>query len=255
MEKSKKTLPIVLATALVSTPLVANPPSAYAIEDLSVEPEDDTAGEETTYTIDFTLEKDLKKGDVIYIRFPKDFDVSTKIDEDDIDANVDIKKVRVSGRTIEITVDEAVDKGDDISIDIESGITNPDDDGSYTVSVKTDRESSWEDYKVKIYEDSKSSSGKSSEFDVSINRTTEGDTAKYELGPIKLKDKLTKGDWITVYFPDEDMLPNKISTDDVDINEYEPDDVRISGKKVELKVPSKAAGSKSLTITFYEAAG
>lgn len=255
MEKSKKTLPIVLATALVSTPLVANPPSAYAIEDLSVEPEDDTAGEETTYTIDFTLEKDLKKGDVIYIRFPKDFDVSTKIDEDDIDANVDIKKVRVSGRTIEITVDEAVDKGDDISIDIESGITNPDDDGSYTVSVKTDRESSWEDYKVKIYEDSKSSSGKSSEFDVSINRTTEGDTAKYELGPIKLKDKLTKGDWITVYFPDEDMLPNKISTDDVDINKYGPDDVRISGKKVELKVPSKAAGSKSLTITFYESAG
>jgi len=255
MEKSKKTLPIVLATALVSTPLVANPPSAYAIEDLSVEPEDDTAGEETTYTIDFTLEKDLKKGDVIYIRFPKDFDVSTKIDEDDIDANVDIKKVRVSGRTIEITVDEAVDKGDDISIDIESGITNPDDDGSYTVSVKTDRESSWEDYKVKIYEDSKSSSGKSSEFDVSINRTTEGDTAKYELGPIKLKDKLTKGDWITVYFPDEDMLPNKISTNDVDINEYGPDDVRISGKKVELKVPSKAAGSKSLTITFYESAG
>jgi len=255
MEKSKKTLPIVLATALVSTPLVANPPSAYAIEDLSVEPEDDTAGEETTYTIDFTLEKDLKKGDVIYIRFPKDFDVSTKIDEDDIDANVDIKKVRVSGRTIEITVDEAVDKGDDISIDIESGITNPDDDGSYTVSVKTDRESSWEDYKVKIYEDSKSSSGKSSEFDVSINRTTEGDTAKYELGPIKLKDKLTKGDWITVYFPDEDMLPNKISTNDVDINKYGPDDVRISGKKVELKVPSKAAGSKSLTITFYESAG
>ncbi|MGI6185495.1 MAG: copper amine oxidase N-terminal domain-containing protein, partial [Brevibacillus sp.] len=45
------------------------------------------------------------------------------------------------------------------------------------------------------------------------------------------------------------------STDDVDINEYEPDDVRISGKKVELKVPSKAAGSKSLTITFYESAG
>jgi Copper amine oxidase N-terminal domain len=253
MEKSKKTLPIVLATALVSTPLLAAPHSAYAIDDLSVDPEDDTAGEESAYYIDFVLDEDLKKGDIIYIRFDKDFDVDSNIDEDDIDASVDVKKVEVSGRTIEITVDEAVDAGEDISIDIDSGITNPDEEDSYIVSVKTSRES-WEDYEVDIVDDSSSSSAKDDDFDVYISRTTEGETSKYELGPIKLKDKLTKGDWVTVYFPDEDMLPSKISTDDVDINEYEPDDVRISGNKVEIKVPSKAAGDKTLTLTFYEGA-
>ncbi|WP_035297909.1 copper amine oxidase N-terminal domain-containing protein [Brevibacillus thermoruber] len=249
MEKSKKTLPIVLATALVSTPLVAAPQSAYAIDELSVDADDNTAGEESDYTIKFTLEDDLSAGDRIYIEFDSDFDLDD-VSKSDIDTDFDNSSITVSGNRITIKVDEDLEDGDDVQIDI-PGVVNPEDEGTYDVTVWTTNEDEVSE-EVDIEEDGDSSSD---DYDVEIDDNTEDAVTAYELGPIDLEDKLEEGKWITVTFPDEDMLPSDIDTDDVDINEYEPDDVRVDGKDVEIKIPSKADGKKTLTIKFYKSAG
>ncbi|MCM3557479.1 copper amine oxidase N-terminal domain-containing protein [Brevibacillus borstelensis] len=258
MEKSKKALPIMLATALATTPFVIAPQSASAITDISIDPDDDEAGESTKYTIEFTLEEDLKSGDKIYVKFPKQFDIDSDIDEDDIDADFKVKEVSVSGREITIKVGEKLEADDEISFDITDGITNPDDKGTYSIEIRTSNESK-ETEDVKITSGSSSNSGSkkgsSDDYSVDIDDTTEKKETQYEIGPIKLDDKLVKGDWITVTFPSSDMLPSKISKDDVDINEYEPDSVSVSGKKVEIKVPSKVDGKKELTLKFYKSAG
>jgi hypothetical protein len=250
MEKSKKALPIVLATALVSTPLVAAPQSAYAIDELSVEPDDNTAGEESDYTVEFTLDKALSPGDKIYIEFESDFDLDD-VEKSDVDPDFDYSSIYVSGNEIEIKVDEELDKDTSVSIDI-AGVVNPDEEDTYDVTVSTSEEDEVSE-EVDIEEDG--SSGSSDDYDVEIDDNTEDEETAYELGPIDLEDKLEEGKWITVTFPDEDMLPSEIDTDDVDINEYEPEDVTVDGKDVEIKVPSKVDGKKTLTIKFYESAG
>ncbi|EMT53699.1 hypothetical protein I532_06785 [Brevibacillus borstelensis AK1] len=254
MEKSKKALPIMLATALATTPFVIAPQSASAITDISIDPDDDEEGADSKYTIDFTIEKALDSGDKIYITFPKGFDVDSSMDEDDIDADFEVKSVSVSGREITIKVDEELSKGSDLRIKITDGITNPDKKGTYSIDISTSAESE-ESEDVKITSGSSSSKGSSDDYSVDIDDKTEKKETEYEIGPIKLKDKLTKGDYITVTFPSSDMLPSKISKDDIDINEYTPDSVSVSGKKVEIKVPSKADGKKELTLKFYKSAG
>ena len=129
MKKTNKALPLVLASALAATPFVAVP-HAQAISGLDISADEDGAGDDSEYKIEFTLDKALDSGDYIYVEFDSDYTVSKNISTSDIDANFDIKSVKVSGREIQIRIDEDLDKDDDVSFTIEDGITNPDSKGS-----------------------------------------------------------------------------------------------------------------------------
>ncbi|USG63611.1 copper amine oxidase N-terminal domain-containing protein [Brevibacillus ruminantium] len=259
MEKSKKVLPIMLATALAATPFVVAPHPASAISKIKIKADDDETEADSEYTIEFTLDKDLDSGDEITVTFPKDFTVDRNIDKSDIDADFKVKSVSVSGKKITIKVGESIDEDDNVSFDIRRGITNPRSKGTYDIDIETTSEKS-KSGSVKITDGGSSKSGsnkKSSydDYDVEIDDNTEKKETQYVIGPIKLKEKLTEGDWITVTFPSSDMLPSKISKNDIDINKYSPDSVSVSGKKVEIKVPSKAKSDKELTLKFYKSAG
>ena len=118
MEKSKKALPIVLASALAATPLVAVPQQAHALSGVSITADDEEAGETTDYDIEFTTGDVIDSGDKIYVKFDKDFDLDD-VDEDSIDADFHIDGVKVtSGNVVEITVDEDIEDDEDLSFTI-----------------------------------------------------------------------------------------------------------------------------------------
>lgn len=258
MEKSKKALPIVLASALAATPLVVAPNQASALTDVSVTADDNTAGEDSEYEIEFTPEKDLDSGDIIYIKFDSDYDVDKDISEDDIDADFDIKSVKVSGKVIEIKIDDEISADDDVSLTISDGITNPDDDGTYKVGVQTTNEKGYEYDDVKIKEDGGSKNSSSSgKFAVDVSSKAGGDKVSIELGDFDLKgsDELETGETITVIFPDEDMLPSSIDEADVKVNGKTAKSVDVDGDEVSIDVPSGADGDDYINLEFLKSAG
>lgn len=256
MEKSKKALPIVLASALAATPFVAAPQQAHALSGVTVSADDETAGEDSEYTIEFTIDKDLDEGDSIFIRFDSDFDVDDSLDDSDVDLDdYDIKNVDVSGNTIEIEIDESIEADTELKVTISSGITNPDDEDDYKVEVRTSAESSWKSDEVSIEEDGDSSSD--DEFTVDISSKAAGEKVSVELGDFDLdgSDELETNEIITVIFPDEDMLPSSIDEEDVKVNGSIAKSVEIDGDEVEIKVPSGANGDDYINIEFLKAAG
>ncbi|TKI55915.1 copper amine oxidase N-terminal domain-containing protein [Brevibacillus antibioticus] len=258
MEKSKKALPIVLASALAATPFVAVP-QAYAVEKLDVSADNDGAGKESEYGIKFTLEEDLESGDTITVEFDSDFDVNKKISKKDI-SGIDVKKVEVDDNEVIITVDEDFDSGKKVSFTIKKGITNPDDKGTYEVSVKTENESSDED-KVDIKKSSSSSSSKNSksknDYSVTLSSKAAGEKVSLKLGKISLKssDELETNSTITVTFPEKGMLPSSIDEDDVTVNGKKAKSVSVSGSSVDIKIPSGADGDDYMTLEFDKDAG
>ncbi|GED56159.1 copper amine oxidase N-terminal domain-containing protein [Brevibacillus formosus] len=255
MEKSKKALPIVLASALAATPFVAVP-QAYAVEKLDVSADNDGAGKESEYDIKFTLEEDLASGDTITVDFDDDFDVDKDISKKDI-SGIDVKRVEVDGNEVTITVDEDFDEGDKISFTIKKGITNPDDKGTYDVSVETENESSDTD-EVEIKKSSSSSSSKSkNDYSVTLSSKAAGEKVSLKLGKISLKgsDELETSSTITVTFPEKGMLPSSIDEDDVKVNGYTAKSVSISGSSVDIKIPSGADSDDYITLEFDKSAG
>ncbi|ASJ53334.1 copper amine oxidase [Brevibacillus formosus] len=255
MEKSKKALPIVLASALAATPFVAVP-QAYAVEKLDVSADNDGAGKESDYDIKFTLEEDLSSGDTITVDFDSEFDVEDDISKKDIDG-IDVKKVEVDGNEVIITVDEDFEEGDKISFTITSGITNPDDKGTYDVSVETENESSDTD-EVEIKKSSSSSSSNSkNDYSVTLSSKAAGEKVSLKLGKISLKgsDELETSSTITVTFPEKGMLPSSIDEDDVKVNGSTAKSVSISGSSVDIKIPSGADSDDYITLEFDKSAG
>ncbi|RNB58567.1 copper amine oxidase N-terminal domain-containing protein [Brevibacillus gelatini] len=256
MKKSKKALPIVLASALAATPFVAVPQEAHALKKLSVKPDDNGADKESSYDISFTLEEDLSKGDTITIEFDSDYTVSKSISKSDIDASFDVKSVKVSGKKVIITLDEDLDDGDKVTITIEDGITNPDDKGTYDVAVSTSSEDE-EVADVSIKSSSSSSSSSKKDYSVSLSSKQAGAETSVKLGKISLKgsDELETNEYITVIFPDEDMLPSKIDASDVKLNGYSVKTVNVKDDEVEIKVPSSVSGDNFITLEFSKSAG
>ncbi|WP_103105328.1 copper amine oxidase N-terminal domain-containing protein [Brevibacillus reuszeri] len=255
MKKTNKALPLVLASALAATPFVAVP-HAQAISGLDISADEDGAGDDSEYKIEFTLDKALDSGDYIYVEFDSDYTVSKNISTSDIDANFDIKSVKVSGREIQIRIDEDLDKDDDVSFTIEDGITNPDSKGSYSVEVRTTSEKSAKSKKVSI---SGSSSGSSSkgDYSVTLGSKASGDTTSIKLGEISLKKsvKLETNETITVIFPSSSMLPSKIDSDDVKVNGSVAKSVSVKGDEVTIKVPSGANKDSYINLEFTKSAG
>lgn len=252
MEKNKKALPIVLASALASTPFVAAP-QAYAIQDVSVDMTNDNVEETADYTIDFTLDEDLEAGDEIMVTFESGFDLED-VDESDVEIDgVDLKKVEIDTKNNEIViaVDEDVDGGEEYTIVIED-VVNPDKEGNYDIDVEAENDDDTDYDTVKIVDDDDSSD---EDFSVDMDEDEEDAKTGYTLGPIELEGELEEGEWVTVTFPDEDMLPSSMRTKDVEINGYEVDDVEIDGDEVQLQIPEDADGKKKLTIEFFKSAG
>ncbi|MDR5001142.1 copper amine oxidase N-terminal domain-containing protein [Brevibacillus parabrevis] len=258
MEKSKKALPLVLASALAATPFVAIPQEAHAVSKVSVTAKDDGVDEDSKYTIKFTMKDDLEKGDSITIEFDSDFKISKNIDESDIDADFDIKTVKVSSNEIKITVNESVDAGK-ITIDITSGITNPKSKGTYDVTVGTSNDDDEDTGEIEIKKSgsSSSSSGSSNDYAVSLGSKGAGDETSIKLGKISLKgsDELESNEYITVVFPDKNMLPSSIDSSDVKVNGTTAKSVSVSKGEVEIKVPSSVDGDDYMTIEFSKSAG
>ncbi|MFF0826896.1 copper amine oxidase N-terminal domain-containing protein [Brevibacillus sp. NPDC003359] len=257
MKKSKKALPIVLASALAATPFVAVP-QAYAVEKLDVSADNDGAGKESDYDIKFTLEEDLSSGDTITVEFDDDFDVDDKISKKDI-SGIDVKKVEVDDNEVIITVDEDFESGDKISFTIKKGITNPDDKGTYDVSVETENESSdTDEVEIKKSSSSSSSSSKSkNDYSVTLSSKAAGEKVSLKLGKISLKgsDELETNSTITVTFPEKGMLPSSIDEDDVKVNGTKAKSVSISGSSVDIKIPSGADSDDYITLEFDKSAG
>ncbi|WP_312108721.1 copper amine oxidase N-terminal domain-containing protein [Brevibacillus reuszeri] len=256
MKKTNKALPLVLASALAATPFVAVP-HAQAISSLEISADDDGAGEDSKYDIEFRLDKALDSGDYIYVEFDSDYTVSKSIGTSDIKADFDIKSVKVSGREIQIRIDEDLGKGDDVSFTIKDGITNPDDKGSYSVDVKTTSENA-KSKKVTIKGSSSSSSSSSKgDYSVTLGSKASGDTTSIKLGEISLKKsvKLETNETITVIFPSSSMLPSKIDSDDVKVNGSVAKEVKVKSDEVTIKVPSGANKDSYINLEFTKSAG
>ncbi|MED3498027.1 copper amine oxidase N-terminal domain-containing protein [Brevibacillus agri] len=255
MKKSKKALPIVLASALAATPFVAVPKEAHALKKVSVKADNDGADKDSSYDISFTLEDDLSKGDTITVEFDSEYTVSKNISSSDIDADFKIKSAKASGKKVIITVNEDFEDGDKISFTIEDGITNPEDKGTYDVYVSTSNEDE-ESTEVTI-KSSSSSSSSSKDYTVSLSSKAAGEATSVKLGKISLKgsDELETNEYITVIFPDEDMLPSKIDAGDVKLNGYSVKTVSVKDDEVEIKVPSSVAGDDYITLEFSKSAG
>lgn len=256
MKKSKKALPIVLASALAATPFVAVPQEAHALKKVTVKADNDGADKDSSYDISFTLEEDLTKGDTITIEFDSEYTVSKSISSSDIDASFKVKSAKASGKKVIITLNEDLEEGDKVTITIEDGITNPEDKGTYDVYVSTSSED--EEYgEVTIKSSSSSSSGSSKDYSVSLSSKAAGEATSVKLGKISLKgsDELETNEYITVIFPDEDMLPSKIDAGDVKLNGYSVKTVSVKDDEVEIKVPSSVAGDDYITLEFSKSAG
>lgn len=256
MKKSKKALPIVLASALAATPFVAVPKEAHALKKVTVKADNDGADKDSSYDISFTLEEDLTKGDTITIEFDSEYTVSKSISSSDIDASFKVKSAKASGKKVIITLNEDLEEGDKVTITIEDGITNPEDKGTYDVYVSTSSED--EEYgEVTIKSSSSSSSGSSKDYSVSLSSKAAGEATSVKLGKISLKgsDELETNEYITVIFPDEDMLPSKIDAGDVKLNGYSVKTVSVKDDEVEIKVPSSVAGDDYITLEFSKSAG
>jgi len=257
MEKSKKALPLVLASALAATPFVAVPHQAQAISGLDVQADDTGAGEDSEYTIEFTLDKGLDTGDYIYVDFDDDFEISKSISVSDIDADFEIKSVKVSSGQIQIKIDEDLSEDDDVEFTITDGITNPDDKGSYDVKVKTTNESAKTDTVSIKSSSSSSSSSSKGDYSVTLGSKAAGENVSIKLGKITLKKKseLESNETITVIFPDDDMLPSKIDSDDVKVNGTTAKSVSVKGDEVTIKVPNGADGDSYINLEFTKSAG
>ncbi|XOS94055.1 hypothetical protein ACLMAB_12230 [Brevibacillus laterosporus] len=246
---------LLLASTLAITPLVSVPQSTYAAKNLSIDADDTDTEEKTTYTLEFKAGDDLKKGDKITVKFDSDFDLkNVKKGSIEIDGD-SIKDLKKSGSKLTITIPSRIDEGDRVKIEIDD-VINPDDSGEYDISVDDGDDEAEESIKIGK---GKSSSSKSktekSAFSVDFGSKYQDEKTSLEISRIDLNDKLDDSKYVEVTFPYSSMLPNRISTSDVELNGYSPKDVEISGRTVKIKPGSKADGDKKLTIKFNKDAG
>ncbi|RAP30508.1 hypothetical protein C2W64_01704 [Brevibacillus laterosporus] len=252
-KQMKKSAFLLLATTLVITPLLSVTQGAYAVSDLSIKAKDKQASEKTTYTIEFEADKKLSSGSKIIVDFDSDFDLG-KVETDSVQVNgKDVEEVKVKSGKVTIELKKGISKGEDVEITIKD-VINPDKADDYKISV--DDGESEDDEKIEITKGSSSKSGsEKNAFSVSLGSSYPEEKTSIELSKISLEDKLDDSKYIEVIFPNSNMLPSRISTDDVEINGNSPKDVTISNKIVKIKPSSKDNDSKKLEIKFKKDAG
>ncbi|MGN7471439.1 copper amine oxidase N-terminal domain-containing protein [Brevibacillus sp. SAFN-007a] len=261
MNKSaKKGISVLLATTVLTSPLVMEPKAAQALSLEEVSADDTGVEEETEYTIEFETAKDLASGDLIYVRFPSDFLVDKKLKKSDVSVEDDgdkvtIDSVSVNKNVVEIEVGERIKKGSVVTVTIDN-ITNPEDKGSYSIEVKTSTESTYKSKKITIGKSSSSSS--KGDFEASHTSKNAKDSISLTLGKFTLasKSKLKEGKYIYVDFPTKDMLPKSISKSDVKVNGYKAEYVSVlDSDSIRIEVPGGADGDNYIKLEFSSSAG
>lgn len=248
---------LVLTAAVAGAPLLPAQ-SAHAISRVSVAADETEAGKQAEYTITFTLEEDFSAGDTIYLDFDSEFELDRHISPRDIRVEgKEPEEVSVSGKSLEIVVDERLRKGDAIKVEIRDGITNPDEAGSYEISVETSEDDEADTGSIRI---SKRATGEADAFSVEIADPTEGARTSYLLEEFDLKsgsEELAEGEEIVVVFPKTDMLADvdDVDPDDVKVNGVAAKDVEIDRDEVTLVIPRGADGDDSLEIEFQNSFG
>lgn len=262
MNKSaKKGISVLLATTVLASPFVMVPKAAYALSIEEVSADDTDVDEETEYTIEFEIDKDLSSGDKITVSFPSGYTVDKKMKkkdvtlEDDDGDDIEIYDVYATKSSVEIEVDEKVKKGTVLILTIDK-ITNPDEKGSYSIGVKTSKEAVKKE-KITIGKSSSSSSS-SGKFEASHSSKNAEADISLTLGKLSLasKTKLKEGKYIYVDFPAKDMLPKSISKSDVKVNGVKADYVSIlDSDSIRIEVPSGADGDNYIKLDFLSSAG
>lgn len=264
-KSAKKGISVLLATTVLTTPFTLVPKAAYAISVEDVSADDTGADEETEYTIEFEIEKDLRSGDEIYIKFPSGYSVDKKLKKSDVSIenddgdDVSVKTTSASSSTVTIEVGEKIKKGTVLTVVVDK-ITNPDSKGDYSIKVTTSAESSGDSQKITIGKSSSSNSSNSSsgKIDVSQSSTEAEATISLTIDKFTLasKGKLKKGKYIYVEFPTKDMLPKSIDRSDVKVNGVKAEKISISsGDTLRIEVPSGADGDSYIKLDISSSAG
>jgi hypothetical protein len=258
VNKSAKTgLSALLAATVLTGPFAAVPQAAHALTVEDVSADDTDTDEETEYTIEFEIDKELKAGDEIIVKFPAEYKVYKSLKrsdvslEDDRGGTIDIKSVSVSKTTVYVTVDERVKAGTTLTLTVDK-ITNPKSKDEYTIKVETSNESS-KSHKISIGK----STSSSKTFEVGQSSHEAGAATSLTLGKISLSssDKLKKGKYIYVDFPAKDMLPKSIDRADVKVNGYKAQNVSVTDSDtVRIEVPSGADGDNYIKLEFATSA-
>ncbi len=258
VNKSAKTgLSALLAATVLTGPFAAVPQAAHALTVEDVSADDTDTDEETEYTIEFEIDKELKAGDEIIVKFPAEYKVYKSLKrsdvslEDDRGGTIDIKSVSVSKTTVYVTVDERVKAGTTLTLTVDK-ITNPKSKDDYTIKVETSNESS-KSHKISIGK----STSSSKTFEVGQSSHEAGAATSLILGKISLSssDKLKKGKYIYVDFPAKDMLPKSIDRADVKVNGYKAQNVSVTDSDtVRIEVPSGADGDNYIKLEFATSA-
>ncbi|WP_255433604.1 copper amine oxidase N-terminal domain-containing protein [Brevibacillus sp. LEMMJ03] len=258
VNKSAKTgLSALLAATVLTGPFAAVPQAAHALTVEDVSADDTDTDEETEYTIEFEIDKELKAGDEIIVKFPAEYKVYKSLKrsdvslEDDRGGTIDIKSVSVSKTTVYVTVDERVKAGTTLTLTVDK-ITNPKSKDDYTIKVETSNESS-KSHKISIGK----STSSSKTFEVGQSSHEAGAATSLTLGKISLSssDKLKKGKYIYVDFPAKDMLPKSIDRADVKVNGYKAQNVSVTDSDtVRIEVPSGADGDNYIKLEFATSA-
>lgn len=261
-KSAKKGISLLLATSVLASPFVLVPNAAYALTVEEVSADDTGVDEETEYTIEFEIDKELKAGGTITVKFPSGYQVDKNLKkkdvtlEDDDGDKIAISSVEASKTTVDIEVDEKIKKGTILVLTIDK-VTNPDDKDSYSIGVKTSAESTYKYEKISIGKSSSSSSS-SGKFGVSLSSKDSEAAISLTLGKLSLasKTKLKKGKYIYVNFPTKDMLPKSINKSDVRVNGEKVDYVSIlSNNSVRIEVPSRVDGDNYIDLEFSKSAG
>ncbi|MFF2532323.1 stalk domain-containing protein [Brevibacillus sp. NPDC058079] len=137
----KPVLMAVLATSLIATSAMPAFAKAYNYdEEIDVDLGSYIAGEKSSVFLELDMDKaTLVKGEIIKIKFPQEWKIPKKIDEEDVEINgEEVKDVSVSGRTVKIEIPKDVHGDDELEIEFlkDAGLSNPTDaDDDYVIEV------------------------------------------------------------------------------------------------------------------------
>lgn len=256
MRMRKKMTSVVSGSLLAA--VLAVPSTGFAVKDITVEADNDATGKASAYTIEFELEEVFDSGDYIVITFPEEMELPDDIDESDIDVEGhEPQDARIkNGNELWIYMDEAFNSGAEIKIEIDedAGLINPDEEGDYTLYVRTENEDDDEESdKFSINKDDSDDDGddEKGSLDVDISQSLEDETEvtlQFEAA-----SDYAEGDTLKVKFPFD--LPSDMDEADVSVNDAEPDSVTVDGDILEIKLSENIEDGDDVEIVISEDAG
>jgi len=247
MMKAHSWLFMVLAMVVAVTPLLSTH-SAHAVSRVSVSADTTEPGRQAKYTIMFTLEDDFSSGDKIYLKFDSGFELGKEIMGRDIRVEgKEPKKVTVNRNRLEITVNERFRSGDAIEVDIRNRITNPEEEGSYEISVETSKDDEAGSDSIRI---TKKGDERNNNFSVSLSDSAAGARSSYSFSVKLGNKKLSPGSEVRVQFPSADMLPGILSPSAITLNGVPVRSAFASGRTVTLEASDSITASHEVRVTF-----